>query len=222
MTNQQNTTEGNVQPDIREQIMASFIKCKLMKGRNPESVYSFAVEHGISESDFYSEFASFEALEREIWKGFLERTLNILTKSTEYGSYSVKEKLLAFFYTILEVWRENRSYILLEWNEKGNFEFFSGNLKSARETFLQYIKNLTEEGINTGEIKKRPLITERYGEILWFYLLFVLRFWIKDDSKNFEKTDVLIEKSMKLIFELFQEGPLDSAIDLVKFLYQNR
>jgi ubiquinone biosynthesis protein COQ9 len=50
----------------------------------------------------------------------------------------------------------------------------------------------------------------------------VLRFWVKDDSKNFEQTDALIEKTVKLTFELLGESPLDSFIDLAKFLYQNK
>jgi hypothetical protein len=49
----------------------------------------------------------------------------------------------------------------------------------------------------------------------WFYVL-------KDDSKDFEKTDAAIEKSVQLSFELIGKGVLDVAIDFGKFLFQNR
>ena len=37
-----------------------------------------------------------------------------------------------------------------------------------------------------------------------------------------EKTDTMIEKSVNTVFDLLARSPLDSLIDLGKFLYQNR
>jgi hypothetical protein len=70
-------------------------------------------------------------------------------------------------------------------------------------------------------MKKRPYISDKYDEALWIQFLFVVYFWIKDDSPGFEKTDAAIEKAVKLSSELMGEGPVDSFIDLAKFLYQN-
>jgi len=53
-------------------------------------------------------------------------------------------------------------------------------------------------------------------------LLFVIGFWIKDDSIAFEKTDAAIEKAVNLSFDLMGKGPLDAMLDFGKFLYQNK
>jgi ubiquinone biosynthesis protein COQ9 len=53
-------------------------------------------------------------------------------------------------------------------------------------------------------------------------LLIVLKFWIHDESSNFEKTDVFIEKSIKASFDIRQITPIKSVIDLAKFLWKEK
>ncbi len=50
----------------------------------------------------------------------------------------------------------------------------------------------------------------------------VLKFWIHDESSNFEKTDVFIEKSIKASFDIRQITPVKSVIDLAKFLWKEK
>ena len=50
--------------------------------------------------------------------------------------------------------------------------------------------------------------------------MFVLKFWIKDSSKGFEKTDALIEKSVQAAFEVFDNTSVDTLVDLGKFLWK--
>jgi hypothetical protein len=45
---------------------------------------------------------------------------------------------------------------------------------------------------------------------------------MKDSSPNFEKTDALIEKSVKASFEIIESFPLQSVVDLGKFLWKER
>lgn len=207
---------------IREQIKDAFINYLLTNGKNPPSVYVFVNGLGISETDFYQEFGSFDALHKEIWNDFLLTTIQTLEQSKEYGDYTAREKLLSFYFTMMEVLKVNRSYVLFSYENNEKKELLPSFLKKVRTTYLDFINVLIEEGLQTGEMKKRPYISERYAEALWLQFLFVIRFWVKDDSKNFEQSDALVEKTVKLTFELLGESPLDSFIDLAKFLYQNR
>jgi hypothetical protein len=50
--------------------------------------------------------------------------------------------------------------------------------------------------------------------------MFILRFWTKDDSARFEKTDMAIEKSVNTIFDVFDNTPLENILDFGKFLYK--
>ena len=45
---------------------------------------------------------------------------------------------------------------------------------------------------------------------------------MEDASAGFEKTDVVIEKSVNTIFDVFENTPLDSILDFGKFLYKEK
>ena len=61
-----------------------------------------------------------------------------------------------------------------------------------------------------------------FSEATWVQLLFLMKFWKEDNSPGFEKTDMAIEKSVNTVFDVFDNTPLESIIDLGKFLWQNK
>ncbi|MBK6964858.1 MAG: TetR/AcrR family transcriptional regulator [Bacteroidales bacterium] len=211
------TRENN----ITEIISAAYIDFVLTKGKRPASVFEFTKKLKIEEQEFYTHFGSFEGLEKNIWAEFIKTTLETLSASGEYNSYPVKEKLLSFYYTLIEVLKKNRSFILVN-TEKETELLKNQTLSKARDVYKDYISQLMAEGTESGDIVKRPYITEKYPEGLWLQFLFVLRFWIKDDSAGFEKTDAAIEKAVKVSFDLMGPGAVDSLLDMAKFLYQNK
>jgi hypothetical protein len=213
--------QGKSETDLHEKIMTAYIDYVLMNGKDPASVYVFCMDNNITERQFYESFASFQSLDSEIWKSLVTKTIDTLHSNQEYGEYEVREKLLSFYYTLIEVLKKNRSYILVSYKNRDRRELKPAFLKGVREAFKSFIQSLLEEGMQSEEIKKRPYLSDKYDEALWLQFLFVLNFWIKDESAGFEKTDAAIEKAVKLSSEVMGEGPIDSFIDLAKFLYQN-
>jgi hypothetical protein len=61
-----------------------------------------------------------------------------------------------------------------------------------------------------------------FSEGAWIQFLFILKFWMDDSSKGFEKTDVLIEKSVNTVVDLLDTKPLESLFDLGKFLWKEK
>jgi len=53
----------------------------------------------------------------------------------------------------------------------------------------------------------------------WLQFMSVLLFWLKDESKGFNRTDVFIEKSLKFSFDLTDSNVISSFIDLNKFVF---
>lgn len=206
----------------KEKLIGAYKEFVLLNGKEPPSVFQFMRELEMAEEDFYKHFGSFSSVQREIWKGFISNTIKVLYEDKLYGEYSIREKLLAFYYTMMEVLKKDRSYVQLCFKEVKRPELTPSFLKSFKEDFNNYIRQLISEGLASEEIVKRPVISERYHDGLWLQVLFVINFWLKDDSTNFEKTDAAIEKSVNLSFELMGKGPLDMMVDFAKFLYQNR
>ena len=53
----------------------------------------------------------------------------------------------------------------------------------------------------------------------WMQFCSILLYWLKDTSPDFEKTDVFIEKSLKLSFDLAESNVMESVVDLGKFMF---
>ena len=204
-----------------QSIMDAYKEHLLLQGKRPNSVFELCHNLNISEDEFYRFYASFDSLDKSIWAGFIQSTIEILQSSDEYNAYPVREKLLSFYYTYIEVLKKNRSYILFA-AEKGFDILRKNTFDKSHSLFIEFTNQLLAEGIETSEVVKRPLISDKYAEGLWIQFLFVLNFWMKDDSTGFEKTDAAIEKAVKLSFDLIGPGAVDSMMDMAKFIFQNK
>jgi AcrR family transcriptional regulator len=210
--------------DTKEQLQQSYITYVLEHGRQPVSVFAFAKQLGIAETEFYAHFNSFDNLEQQIWKDLFERA-RLRTESQEvFEQYSVREKLLSLYYIWVEELKLQRSFVLFSANKQPDKRFmvFSPELLLFKGAFKDVAEELLREGRATGEVINRPFLTERYPDGLWRQTLFILNFWIKDPSQQFEQTDVAIEKAVNMAFDLIGKTPLDTIFDFTKFLFQNR
>lgn len=205
-----------------EKIKSAFVTHLLNEGRVPTSVFKFCQQLGVKEEDFYQYFGSFEAVERSIWKGFVERTIGRLQADDAFNRFTTRERVLAFYFTLTEEMKNNRSFAVHYLGRMPKPEFTPGYLKDFKKSFDLFFDTLLNEGKGSGEIAARPLLDRQYVRLFWLHLGFVLLFWKNDDSPGFEKTDAVIEKSVALAFDLIGKGAVDSAIDLAKFLFQNK
>ncbi|MHA7101679.1 TetR family transcriptional regulator C-terminal domain-containing protein [Roseivirga pacifica] len=206
----------------QEKIKAEFIAYVLEHEHKPASIFKFVKALKLKEEVFYQEFNSFENVEKQVWLDFFNETVEKLRSDEVFDEYSVREKMLAFFFTWIEVLKANRSYILLTVPKMHVPQMTPYYLTGIRSAFKDFISELLLEAKETEEVKNRPYISNRYEDAIWIQFLFVMNFWLKDESKAFEKTDAAIEKSVNLAFDLMGAGPLDAMVDFGKFLFQNR
>lgn len=201
----------------RAEWIDAYMEHLLDHGEPPASVYRFAKDQGVSEKAFYAHFASFDSLEGELWKGLITDTVAALEADPEYAQYPVRQKLAAFYYTFLESALDMRSFLLLR---------FPGMqlvcpppyLNKFRRAFLDYIEPLLTQAKESQEIPERGRLNQTYPNLVYAQLLFIVDFWLKDESDQFQRTDALIEKSVTLGFDLIGTQVVDSAFDLVRFL----
>jgi AcrR family transcriptional regulator len=206
-----------------KRIQEAYLEYVLEHGQQPPSIYAFAKNLGMPEAEFYEFYNSFDGIEKALWKVFFDRTLDRLHNNEVYAQYSVREKLLSFYYTWVEELRASRSFVLFSLR-RSTFRS-SGTppqLVAFKKAFLAYVRELLAEGQESKEVVYRPILFDRYADGLWVQLMFVLNFWIADDSLHFEKTDAAIEKAVNTSFDLMGRLPVDSVVDFAKFLYQNR
>lgn len=208
--------------NTKQKVIDGYIDHVLMHGQRPVSVYAFCKSIGIKEKDFYEYFGNLEGIDKSIWEKFFDDTHNKLLAEKVYEEYSVREKLLAFYYTLFEVLKEYRSYVMFTVERHKKYGPLATYLKGFRGKFEEYVKNLVKAGVESEEIEDRKLLTDKYYRGFWIQLLFVMDFWCRDSSAKFEKTDAAIEKAVNLSFELLGKNPIDSIFDFGKFIFQNR
>jgi len=207
---------------LKTVLQNEYILYLLRNGEAPVTVFSFCEQLEINETDFYTEFNSFKVLESSIWEYFFVQAIEAVNQDEEFSSYTAQEKVLSFYYTIIEVFKQNRSFVILRLGDLSRKDFRPKSLDSFRSLFNNWILEVVNKGLETEEIATRPLITEKYNEVLWGQFLYVLRVWINDESKDFQTTDAAIEKTSALLFELMKKGPIDLLVDFLKFAYQNK
>ncbi|MEO9967527.1 MAG: TetR family transcriptional regulator C-terminal domain-containing protein [Reichenbachiella sp.] len=199
----------------RDSIMTAYMQLVLESEKLPGSLYKFCKDLKMSEAEFYQHFGSFESLQKSIWVAFFDETMKIISNSEEYEMFSKREKLLTFYFTMFEILTLNRSYILFTLKSPLDL----AQLAQLRLSFKTYMTSLSELSTNDQEQVKH-YSAKAVEELGWAQFLVILRFWIKDDSASFEKTDVMIEKTINTTFDLVDTTPIKSVIDYAKFLFK--
>jgi hypothetical protein len=208
--------------DWKENFKNEFVLYLIRNGEKPVTVFKFCEELGVDESLFYKFYNSFRSVETEVWLTFYQEVKIALGGDAEYSSYSAHEKYLSFLYAVVEVYKQNRSYVVLRYAEVDRKSLRPWFMDAFREEFTIWTKEILDEGFDSNEIIARPLISSKYHEALWVQLLYITRVWTNDESEDFQLTDAAIEKSSALLFELMKSGPVDLLIDFLKFAYQNK
>ncbi len=207
-----------------EKIRKTYVEYVLDNGKAPASFYAFAKKLKMAEAELYEFYTSFESIEMDLWVSFFQQARTTAENDPTYLSYSVREKLLAFYYTWAEVLKSNRSFVTYSYRKLPQ-PIAAKNpqeIRPFKEAFLTFAHDLLYEGRESQEIIPRPYLSNRYPDALWINTLYILDFWVKDTSRNFELTDTAIEKTVNTGFDLMGRSIVDTVFDLAKFVYQNK
>ena len=209
--------ESQDKPIDKNQILTWFTD-DVLNDAAPKNVYAFAKKHDIEESTFYTHFSQLEAIENYFFEALFEATVDTLNSSEDYALYPHKDKILSFYYTFFENLKMNRSFV----------QYAIGNqtlkdlkkLKGLRTLFINFANELEIDKIDFKQKDINRASEKVMAETAWLHLLGTLRFWLKDTSSNFEKTDVFIEKSINAGFELINVSAFRNVTDFGKFIFK--
>ena len=206
----------------KDRIVSLYMDYVLEHSEKPKSVYLFSKMNNFTETEFYAFFGTIESIEKEIFKMFVEKTVNLLQINQEYENYDMKSKMLSFYFTFFEILTANRSYVVLVLKEHDNQLKKLGLLAGLRSSFKNYLTEIITDDFRTQQESLQNFQEKAFQESSWFQLLLTMKFWLDDSSPSFEKTDIYIEKSVKANFELMNIAPIDSLIDFGKFIFKEK
>ena len=204
------------------EIVTLYMESVLNNDAEPKNVFIFCKENNIEESDFYIHFGSIEAIKNEIWTKFFINAKSTLEKDENFITYTNRNKLLSLYFTLFEIFTLNRSYILFALKKQEMPMKNMKQFKEFRNHFKDFINDNLESSSSEQDAKIQKFTRPIFSEGSWLQFLFILKFWMDDTSKGFEKTDIIIEKSVKAAFDLVDTTPLESLFDLGKFVWKER
>ena len=189
-------------------------------GHAPANVFQLCEHLGIAETEFYHHFGSLEKVEESVllirWQEVAEK----FAQDDQFATFGITEKMLTLHFAFIESLRDIRSYLqwkLKDW--KNPMDQIKG-LMSLRQAFQDTVSPMLSSASSLGEIPDRKVISKLNVEALGMNLAFVIHFWLKDDSMDFERTDACIEKSVQLTMDFVGRNAVDKLFDFGKFLFQ--
>jgi hypothetical protein len=206
----------------KELIVSMYMNYILEYNEKPKSVFQFSKVNGFTESEFYTFFGTLESIEKDIFSIFFDKTIELLRKDDNYESYDMKTKLLSFYFTFFELITANRSYVTLTLKQHQNQMKNLMILSELRNKFKDYISEIITDDFRIKIEKLQQYQEKVLTESFWIQFLLTFKFWMEDTSPLFEKTDIYIEKSVKVSFELIDITPIDSLIDFGKFIFKEK
>lgn len=196
----------------------------VLENKIANSVYLFCKSHQIEEIDFYEHFSSLEQISSHTWVTLFQNSTSLLLNQNDsFIQYDDKTKLIAFYLTFFENLSMNRSFFLsILPKDYSEFQKLK-SLKALKSTFKEFISVYIPGLARKTDIENINKITQPLVEEgLWMQFLFLLHFWVHDSSRKFEKTDILIEKTVSTSFEVMNSLPIKSVLDFGKFLWKER
>ncbi len=207
-------------PTVLDSIQQAFADYLSTESKYPASITAFAKAQGIDAQEVYDTYGSLRALDKSIHEKLFVSVGEKLEEDETFSAYSAREKVLALNFTYFESLKPYRGY--LEAKRPHGMCQVGKPYLPIQDKFKEAMQEILGEAKASGEVPARQVLDNAYPLAFWGGFNFLFQFWLKDDSKGFERTDAAIEKSVNLAFDLVGKGPLDTIFDFGKFLFQNR
>ena len=185
----------------------------------------FCKQHKIPVNDFVDHLGQFEDADEEIWQTLMQVSIDTAIDDPQFQQFDFRQRLLSVYYLFFENCAMNTAFCMASIEHHGKLKMVS-TLSGLKKVFVAFIMEAYQSDSIFQSTQVGQLIHKIgdtiYSEGFYSQLLFLLDFWHRDTSPDFEKTDLAIEKSVKAACDLLDVTPVKSIFDFGKFIWQER
>jgi AcrR family transcriptional regulator len=201
-------------------ILKSAVDLIIEKGFENASLREMAKQAGVSNPTIYNYFPNKEKLLFAYIEQKHKESIEQIKKIEDFNTYTLKEQLQTLIETELELYLEDREFIL----QVADMVFHSYGIKlnkiyETNESFVKIVEEILDIAIEAKEIPSPPF-KEHLPKLFWDYYILVVAYWVKDESEVFENTTQFIDHSLSVIEALLQSNILEKANDLGVFFFK--
>ncbi len=201
-----NTEKLNLKIELTEAAIDLYIEDKF-------TIPNLASKTGKTASEIYSLFPNKNAILKFYYPSLIVRYQAMISEIDDFDSYSISEKLSNFAFTLFDMMDERREFV------EDTFEKYVWTCSSKSE-FQKLIKSLFKDFFTSdGKIATSAgfFMGDLFYSSLKTQFLFLIKFWLDDNSEGRERTFALTDKITGFIEELVYSKIVDKGFDLAKY-----
>jgi AcrR family transcriptional regulator len=205
----------------RKKILRSAVGAITEKGMKGATMREIARKAGFGDATIYNYFPTKEAIVYAYYEAQLDVSVEQLRSIAGFNEFSLQEQLQAFFETQLELFLPDREFVdvsfrAITFSLTHDYQY----LKPIRKRFFRIISDLFEAAIEVGEIPEQVFLELTY-HFFWDYYVGLIFYWLRDRSKQFQDTTILLDKSLDLAVALMKAGVVNKVLDMASFLFRH-
>lgn len=171
----------------------------------------------LSASQIYSYFPNKKSILSFYYPALVYQYWAMVNEIDGFENYSLSEKFSNFIYTQFDMMSENPEFVNDTFDKlvfrKGQSSEFH---KEVTALFKDFLTSDGEIAVSAGFFMK-----DYFYKILASQYLFLMRYWVSDESVDKERSLALTDKLTSLLQEAVYNKTVDKSFDLVKYLFSS-
>ncbi|HKD44767.1 MAG TPA: TetR family transcriptional regulator [Candidatus Angelobacter sp.] len=189
--------------DTRRRIYEAALELFREKGFEQTTMRDIAAKAGVALGAAYYYFSAKEAIVLAFYQEMQESSQESILEAMSRHK-KLKDRLRVVLEKRLELLAPNRKFCDALFRHAPDsadpLSPFSAETRPIRERAIEHL-HVALEG---GDIKVSADLTPRLPYLLWLYQMAIILFWIYDRSPRQQRTQALIEKSLRLLVNLLR------------------
>ena len=201
-------------------LIASAVEIISEKGFRATTMKAIANHAEVGIATIYNYFPNKEKI---LYTYFEEQYITLadqLNQVEGFDEYALNEQIQLLIETSLDNFLEDREFV----KEAAYITVFSpltsfNDSKHARSIFLDTAKDIWNQYLEKNG-QDIPITQDWMLLMFWEYYLGIVAYWLKDESKSFNHTTQLIDKTSEIIKMTIQSDFIGKFMDLGTFMYR--
>jgi AcrR family transcriptional regulator len=189
---------------LRARIVAAALALFQEKGFDATTTKAIARRARVAEGTVFNYFETKEDIALHFFELEVDHAISVVRKDTKLRRAPLEEKLFVLIQTQLEFLEPYQRFIgaaFMHALRPTSKLQFSGQAFALRNRYLAFVEALIEEAM-----PRRAGLGWLAAPVFWIYYLFILVFWLNDESKGKQNTLALLDRSLKVGVALIAAG----------------
>ncbi len=202
---------------INKKIEITWTAVDIYQEKGRVSIPDLVNKTKFSATEIYQFFPNKKAILAYFYPAIVLQYWAMIDEIEDFEDYAISEKFSNFIYTMFDLMSEKQDFVHDTFNK---YVFRLGSKSDFHEETTTLFKEfLTTDG--NIAVSAGFFMGDFYYRILSTQFLFLVKFWLSDNSKDKERTLALADKLASFFEEIVYNKTIDKGFDLFKFLLGN-